>query len=77
MTKGRLSMKIQVVLNARGEIVGTGRQASADVQFAIVPGPNQKVREVEVPDDLVRVGPDRLHEALADYLRKPTRKSTK
>jgi len=70
-------VKIQVVLNARGEIVGTARQAYADIQVSIVPGPKQTVRDLDVPDDLVWLRAEQLHEALAGYLSEPKRKATK
>jgi hypothetical protein len=45
-------MQILVLTNARGEIVGTARQAVSHISVGITPREGQTVHKLEVPDSL-------------------------
>ena len=67
-------MKIKVITDERGNIVGTAGltapskpEAGTGGPFA---GPGQSVREVDVPTEFQRMDAAELHQRLADHLGK-------
>jgi len=74
-------MKMTIITNAKRELVGsvqgsctTHRVAVSDkdgqtlLSVGLMPGPDQKLIEVEVPDDLARCEATELHQHLEQHL---------
>jgi hypothetical protein len=62
-------MQILVLTNAKGEVIGTARQAVSHISVGITPREGQKVHKLEVPDNLAEFRGEALHAKLADHLR--------
>jgi hypothetical protein len=76
-------MKMTLITNSKRELVGsvqgsctTHRVAVADkdgqalLSVGLIPGPDQKLIEVEVPDELAKCEATDLHEHLEQHLAK-------
>ena len=64
-------MKITVITDLSGNVLGTVRHVAAEGQpvATLSAGTGQKAYEIELPADLERLeSPDALHEALARHL---------
>jgi hypothetical protein len=63
-------MKITVLTDKQGEIIGTARNGPFDheVQVGIAPGKGQTVHRLDVPEDLARMNAAELHKRLVEYL---------
>jgi len=63
-------MKLTVIIDAKGKVAGTMRHEplAEGLHVKLVPGPEQSVHEIEVPDDFARLEPKELHKRIAnDY----------
>lgn len=76
-------MKVTLITNGKSELIGsiqgpttqyrnvvTDRGEQVELSLGVMPMPDQKFSEVEVPDDLVRCEAHELHERLKPYLAK-------
>ena len=71
-------MKITVISNKEGKVVGTMRRTEKSSDLAsrsvpevqVVPGPDQLIREVEVPEDAANGSVEEFHRKVAQYLEK-------
>jgi hypothetical protein len=65
-------MRVQVLVDARGQIVGTARASGhAGMGAALTAGPGQQLHTVEAPDELGRLPPAELHQRLRPHLPAP------
>jgi hypothetical protein len=75
-------MKMTLITNSKGELVGSiqgntecrtlvsERGEQTPVSIGVVPGPDQKFTEFEVPDDVLNCEARELHERLKPFLAK-------
>lgn len=68
-------MKMQIVTNKKGEVIGTARTEHHTVVGApkigrIIPSPEQKVHEIDIPNDILEIkGVKEFHKALEKHLK--------
>ena len=72
-------MKICVLVNKQGEIIGTARDTpfQGEVQVGIRPGKGQTVYNLEVPDEFAQLNASEIHERLQTLLNKGRAKESK
>ncbi|MDP4261157.1 MAG: hypothetical protein Q8941_01385 [Bacteroidota bacterium] len=68
-------MKLSVITNQSGEILGTFKGHAKDFQYgdfkaSIVVSKDQKHHEIEVPDEFEHLGAEELHKNVAAHLKK-------
>jgi hypothetical protein len=71
-------MKITVIINADGKLIGTIRRnadaasrADEEMHAEIAPLPGQRLQEIDVPDDIYGLEePDELHRRIKAFLPK-------
>jgi hypothetical protein len=67
-------MKLTVITNQSGEVLGTVRGHSKDFQFGdfkagLKISKDEKLHEIEVPDDFEKMGADELHKNVLTHLK--------
>ena len=72
-------MKISVLTDERGEIIGTARPGlcQSGVEVEIAPDPGQEVHDLVVPDEFGELKATELHARLLAYLKKPSSEGQK
>ena len=70
-------MRLTVITNQSGEVIGTVRGHSKDfhsgeLKAGLVFSKDQKHHEIEVPDDFEQLGAEDLHKSVTAHLKKST-----
>jgi len=68
-------MKLTVITNKSGEVIGTVRGHARDFSFGdykagLVVSKDEKHQEIEVPDEFEKMGAEELHRNVALHFRK-------
>ncbi len=71
-------MKMTIITDSKGELLGStqgecsrlGVTEQAEISVGLLPGPDQKFVEIEVPDDFAKCDASELHKRLKEHLSK-------